>query len=161
MKFKHFGNFDGITYSLKYQGVSYIFCWEVLNCFNGITYSVSILLVSYLAQVNIIIPIIVLLASVYLVIGPIVAEPKIEFFIPIGFIVLGIFVYVPFVYMKYDLPGMSKYITLSNYIYIIILLHCRFAECIYIYSRTVGREFASRPGHTKDHHKNGTNCLPA
>ena len=28
-------------------------------------------------------------------------------------------------------------------------------------SRTVGREFASRPGHTKDNHKNGTNCLPA
>ena len=28
-------------------------------------------------------------------------------------------------------------------------------------SRTVGGEFASRPGHTKDHHKNGTNCLPA
>ena len=28
-------------------------------------------------------------------------------------------------------------------------------------SRTIGREFASRPGHTKDHHKNGTNCLPA
>ena len=28
-------------------------------------------------------------------------------------------------------------------------------------SRTVGREFASRSGHTKDHHQNGTNCLPA
>ena len=28
-------------------------------------------------------------------------------------------------------------------------------------SHTVGREFASQPGHTKDHHKNGTNCLPA
>ena len=28
-------------------------------------------------------------------------------------------------------------------------------------SRTVGSEFASRLGHTKDHHKNGTNCLPA
>ena len=28
-------------------------------------------------------------------------------------------------------------------------------------SRTVGREFASRPGHTKDNLKNGTNCLPA
>ena len=28
-------------------------------------------------------------------------------------------------------------------------------------SYTVGREFAYRPGHTKDHHKNGTNCLPA
>ena len=28
-------------------------------------------------------------------------------------------------------------------------------------SHTAGRGFASRPGHTKDHHKNGTNCLPA
>ena len=28
-------------------------------------------------------------------------------------------------------------------------------------SHMVGREFASRPGHTKSHHKNGTNCLPA
>ena len=28
-------------------------------------------------------------------------------------------------------------------------------------SHTVGGEFASRPGHTKDHYKNGTNCLPA
>ena len=28
-------------------------------------------------------------------------------------------------------------------------------------SQTVGLEFASRPGHTKIHHKNGTNCLPA
>ena len=28
-------------------------------------------------------------------------------------------------------------------------------------SHTVGREFASRPGHTKGRHKNGTNCLPA
>ena len=26
-------------------------------------------------------------------------------------------------------------------------------------SHTVGREFASRPGHTKDHDKNGTNWL--
>ena len=28
-------------------------------------------------------------------------------------------------------------------------------------SQTGDREFASRPGPTKDHHKNGTNCLPA
>ena len=28
-------------------------------------------------------------------------------------------------------------------------------------SHTVGHEFASRLDHTKDHHKNGTNCLPA
>ena len=27
-------------------------------------------------------------------------------------------------------------------------------------SHTIGRGFASRPSHTKDH-KNGTNCLPA
>ena len=29
------------------------------------------------------------------------------------------------------------------------------------FSLTIGRGFAFRPGHTKDHHKNGTNCLPA
>ena len=28
-------------------------------------------------------------------------------------------------------------------------------------SHTGGPGFPSRPGHTKDHHKNGTNCLPA
>ena len=28
-------------------------------------------------------------------------------------------------------------------------------------SHAVGREFASWPGHTKDHNKNGTNCLLA
>ena len=28
-------------------------------------------------------------------------------------------------------------------------------------SHTVGRGFASWPGHTKDHHENVTNCLPA
>ena len=28
-------------------------------------------------------------------------------------------------------------------------------------SDTVGNEFTSPQGHTKDHHKNGTNCLPA
>ena len=27
-------------------------------------------------------------------------------------------------------------------------------------SHKVGREFASRPGHAKDHLKNGTDCLP-
>ena len=27
-------------------------------------------------------------------------------------------------------------------------------------SHTIGREIASRLGHTKDHHKNDTNCLP-
>ena len=27
-------------------------------------------------------------------------------------------------------------------------------------SHAVGHRFVSQPGHTKDHHKNGTNCLP-
>ena len=28
-------------------------------------------------------------------------------------------------------------------------------------SHVVGSEFAPQPGHTKEHHKNGTDCLPA
>ena len=27
-------------------------------------------------------------------------------------------------------------------------------------SHTICRGFASRPGHTKDHYKNGRNCIP-
>ena len=61
-----------------------------------------------------------------------------------------------------------KYISLL-YILILILLvidkkdiPCRVGSVGSVSaSRAVGREFASRPGHTKDHHKNGTNCLPA
>ena len=34
-------------------------------------------------------------------------------------------------------------------------------QVLLCHSHTVGSEFASRPGHTKDHHKNGTYCLPA
>ena len=45
---------------------------------------------------------------------------------------------------------------------VIIVIPCRVGSVGSVSaSRTVGREFASRPGHTKDHHKNGTNCLPA
>ena len=43
-----------------------------------------------------------------------------------------------------------------------IKIHCRVGLVVSVSaSHTVGREFASRPGHTKDHYKNGTNCLPA
>ena len=28
-------------------------------------------------------------------------------------------------------------------------------------SHAIGHEFTPLQGHTKDHHKNGTNCLPA
>ena len=39
---------------------------------------------------------------------------------------------------------------------------CRIGSVVNVSApRTVVREFASRPGHTKDHHKNGKNCLPA
>ena len=42
------------------------------------------------------------------------------------------------------------------------LILCRVGLVISVStSHTVGREFVSRPGHTKDHHKNGTNCLHA
>ena len=42
------------------------------------------------------------------------------------------------------------------------VIPCRVGLVVSVYaSHTVGREFACRPGHTKDHHKNGTYCLPA
>ena len=59
-------------------------------------------------QVPIVIPIIVLLISVYLVIGPIVDEPKVEYLYATLFILAGFIFYVPFVYYKLVMPGMSK-----------------------------------------------------
>ena len=39
---------------------------------------------------------------------------------------------------------------------------CRFGLVVSVSaSHTVARGFAPQPGHTKDHHKNGTNCFPA
>ncbi|XP_057377677.1 b(0,+)-type amino acid transporter 1-like isoform X5 [Daphnia carinata] len=61
-------------------------------------------------KVPIIIPVIVLIISVYLVIGPIVDNPKIEYLYATLFILAGFLLYVPFVYYKKVLPGMS-YIT--------------------------------------------------
>lgn len=49
-----------------------------------------------------------LIISVYLVIGPIVDNPKIEYLYATVFILAGFVVYVPFVYYQKVLPGMSK-----------------------------------------------------
>jgi L-type amino acid transporter 9 len=58
--------------------------------------------------VHISIPIIVALISVYLVIGPIVDDPKLEYVYAMAFIAAGAVVYVPFVRYRYVLPGMGE-----------------------------------------------------
>ncbi|XP_022082435.1 b(0,+)-type amino acid transporter 1-like isoform X2 [Acanthaster planci] len=61
-------------------------------------------------KVPIVIPIIVLIASVYLVIAPIIDEPALEYLFAFLFILAGLIFYVPFVHYKYELPFM-KHIT--------------------------------------------------
>ena len=64
---------------------------------------------------------------------------------------IGIFQYVK-----------SNFFQSSNNTFIFIRCPCRVGLVVSMsVSHRVGREFASRLGHTKDHHKNGTNCLPA
>ena len=58
-------------------------------------------------QVPIVIPFIVLIISVYLVIGPIVDNPKIEYLYATLFILAGFVFYVPFVFYKLVMPGMG------------------------------------------------------
>ncbi|ESO98442.1 hypothetical protein LOTGIDRAFT_159249 [Lottia gigantea] len=53
-------------------------------------------------KVPIIIPIIVLLASIYLVIAPIVTSPRMEYLYVVIFMFSGLFFYFPFVYYKYS-----------------------------------------------------------
>ncbi|XP_050740404.1 b(0,+)-type amino acid transporter 1-like isoform X7 [Eriocheir sinensis] len=62
-------------------------------------------------KVPIIIPIIVLVISVYLVVGPIIDSPQIEYLYATLFIVAGLFFYFPFVHLKKALPGMGHVTT--------------------------------------------------
>lgn len=49
-----------------------------------------------------------MLVSAYLVVGPIVAAPQIQYLFALIFIFAGLIFYVPFVYYKKVLPGMGK-----------------------------------------------------
>jgi len=57
--------------------------------------------------VPIVIPLIVMLASAYLVIGPIVYDPKVQYIYALLFILAGLVFYVPFVYFKIVVPGLD------------------------------------------------------
>lgn len=60
-------------------------------------------------QVPIIIPYVVLIISIYLVIGPIIDNPQIEYLYALGFIFAGLIFYVPFVKFGMTPRFMSKY----------------------------------------------------
>ncbi|XP_045125709.1 b(0,+)-type amino acid transporter 1-like isoform X7 [Portunus trituberculatus] len=62
-------------------------------------------------KVPIVIPVLVLLISIYLVVGPIIDSPQIEYLYATLFIVAGLFFYFPFVYLKKSLPGMGHLTT--------------------------------------------------
>ncbi|XP_013167118.1 PREDICTED: b(0,+)-type amino acid transporter 1-like isoform X2 [Papilio xuthus] len=59
-------------------------------------------------KVPVIIPYIVLLVSVYLVVGPVINKPQWEYLYATAFILTGLLVYVPFVKWSYSLPFMDK-----------------------------------------------------
>jgi len=67
-------------------------------------------------KVPIIIPIIVLIVSVYLVVGPIIDDPQIEYLYASMFILAGLVFYFPFVHFKTTLPGMGHVTTLIQMI---------------------------------------------
>lgn len=63
-------------------------------------------------KVPLILPIITLMVSIFLVVTPIVTKPDIKYLSAIGFILVGIAVYIPFVYFKQRPRFMGK--SLSN-----------------------------------------------
>lgn len=65
-------------------------------------------------QVPIIVPILVLLISIYLVIGPIIDKPTIEYLYAALFILSGMVFYVPFVHYKLRIPFMGKAFQFSS-----------------------------------------------
>lgn len=61
-------------------------------------------------KVPIIIPVVVLLISAYLVIGPIINKPQIEYLYTVLFILFGFVLYLPFVRWRMHPPFMSEFI---------------------------------------------------
>merc|ERR1711962_740372 len=59
-------------------------------------------------KVPIVIPIIILIISVYLVFAPIVQNPQIEYLYSIMFMVVGAIIYLPFVHFGYVFKFMDK-----------------------------------------------------
>ncbi|XP_037800284.1 b(0,+)-type amino acid transporter 1-like [Penaeus monodon] len=62
-------------------------------------------------KVPIVIPVIVLVISIYLVVGPIIDSPQIEYLYASLFILAGLVFYFPFVYFKKSVPGMGHLTT--------------------------------------------------
>jgi L-type amino acid transporter 9 len=62
----------------------------------------------YDVQVPLVVPVIVLLACVYLLVAPIVQNPGGSGSFTLLILLLGIIAYVPFVYMRLTPPGMGK-----------------------------------------------------
>ena len=59
-------------------------------------------------KVPIIVPVLVLIVSAYLVVAPIIDNPKIEYIYSIIFMVSGALIYVPFVMYRMKTPFLSK-----------------------------------------------------
>lgn len=64
----------------------------------------------YPSKVPIIIPILVLLAAVFLVLAPIVDDPQIEYLYVTLFMLSGIVIYIPFIHLKL-FPGLLNKLT--------------------------------------------------
>ncbi|KAL5022199.1 hypothetical protein ScPMuIL_001354 [Solemya velum] len=58
-------------------------------------------------KIPILVPIIVLLCAIYLVVAPLVRDPKIEFLYAGIFIIASLLLYIPFVHFKLRIPGMD------------------------------------------------------
>ncbi|KAA0186238.1 hypothetical protein HAZT_HAZT005695 [Hyalella azteca] len=82
----------------------------------GLNFSVPLSIYNVNWQVPIVIPVIVLVVSIYLVIGPIIDNPQVEYLYASCFILAGVAFYGPFVHMRYVLPGMGKQWTGLRYV---------------------------------------------
>ncbi|OWF41468.1 B(0,+)-type amino acid transporter 1 [Mizuhopecten yessoensis] len=61
-----------------------------------------------IVKVPLVIPIFVLLISIYLVVTPFIQDPKVEFLYALAFLGAGAVVYIPVVYFKLSIPGMAS-----------------------------------------------------
>ncbi|XP_064598981.1 b(0,+)-type amino acid transporter 1-like [Liolophura sinensis] len=71
-------------------------------------------------KVPVVVPVLVVIASVYLIIAPIIQNPQIEFLYAFLFVISGLIFYVPFVYMKLHLPHIDRFTRLIQILFTVV-----------------------------------------
>ena len=65
-------------------------------------------------RIPIVVAVVALMVCIFMTVSPFISNPKIEFLYGVGFVLSGLLLYLPFVYLGWKLPGWDAFTTISQ-----------------------------------------------